>query len=804
MTRTYDDTDALTRLLEEKERDLELAAHIGKSLLEEKRALQERIEALEQDFQASQETVTQLRHDLTKKNSLLSIYMEGEEEGLLGEEAPASLDLLHKKINELENENERLKIESQSWTEDLAVEEERETELINECVRELNEKNRTAAKLQEELAKKTESLLKHQDEITQLLSQQVDLQKKLREYSIENETLRVNLDVMGETQQELTIEISEARDKYNTLLCAFQGAYGAYTKYINPDSLAAELSMSLRTDNSEGYHSDDRAQTASASNPSPRPPSRRPLGSSGANGRRPASGEFDGTSDEGESSFPESYHTDDDSQYSSLSSIGLNPVCGKHPLGLDLNSPMRGTMSHSRSFYELDEDSTSRCRTPDSILSGFNGFSSGSTTSSMRRYRMPDKLDLIKRLEGSRTLHRWRRLATPTPLGLIGLAEETEGIKTRAVPKSLPSLPKDNSPKPPSSLDITSFLEEIDRAEESPQNFPGKSFVDSSCIYTYSNSNVLHPDSTHTTPSLGLTKMAISAGRNRSPVQTTPSVINRSSLLATTTCSVNRGLARILNERGIHAMLPSVLRERSEDDEEKTATSTPAPSPDQTPPGTPPEEDVPDNDELDALMPNLVRENRAKGVVLRAYRVDGKSSPLESAAVRRESLRRSKRGSQELDAQGLVSKLSRLVQWPFQGFVSDGNGNSDRTTDSGVRLTTTVTTTSTLTGEQHHHFGHSDRRQQFYVRYYDKHACHKFVFVVAVVTVGNRDLLDDSDRLRGWSAHHVVTVTNAWFRDRQRSYVNAGDANAPCSNSEPSTADKRRKTTPDRHRKLDA
>ena len=40
MTRTYDDTDALTRLLEEKERDLELAALIGKSLLEEKRALQ--------------------------------------------------------------------------------------------------------------------------------------------------------------------------------------------------------------------------------------------------------------------------------------------------------------------------------------------------------------------------------------------------------------------------------------------------------------------------------------------------------------------------------------------------------------------------------------------------------------------------------------------------------------------------------------------------------------------------------------------------------------------------------------------
>ena len=129
------------------------------------------------------------------------------------------------------------------------------------------------------------------------------------------------------------------------------------------------------------------------------------------------------------------------------------------------------------------------------------------------------------------------------------------------------------------------------------------------------------------------------------------------------------------------------------------ATLTPAPSPDQTPPGTPPNEMVADNDALDALVPDLVRENRAKGVVLRAYRVEGKSSPLEPAAVRRESLRRTKRGSQELDAQGLVSKLSRLVQWPFQGFVSDDNGNNVRTTDCPAQLTSSVTTTSTMTGE---------------------------------------------------------------------------------------------------------
>lgn len=183
-----------------------------------------------------------------------------------------------------------------------------------------------------------------------------------------------------------------------------------------------------------------------------------------------------------------------------------------------------------------------------------------------------DKLEITKRFEGSQALRRWRRLATPTPLGFIGREERTEGVKTRAVPKSPPSVARNELPKPPTSLDITSFLEEIDSVQDSPLNLPGKSFVDSSCIYTYSNSNVLHPDATNTstTSSLARTKMAVSAGMKRSPVQTTPSVINRSSYLATTTCSVNRGLAQMLNERGIHAMLPSVLRERSEGDEEMT------------------------------------------------------------------------------------------------------------------------------------------------------------------------------------------------------------------------------------------
>ncbi|XP_077551498.1 trafficking kinesin-binding protein 1-like isoform X2 [Haemaphysalis longicornis] len=58
MTRTYSDPEALTRLLEEEERDLELAAHIGQGLLRDKRELAGRADALEAELLQAQEALT--------------------------------------------------------------------------------------------------------------------------------------------------------------------------------------------------------------------------------------------------------------------------------------------------------------------------------------------------------------------------------------------------------------------------------------------------------------------------------------------------------------------------------------------------------------------------------------------------------------------------------------------------------------------------------------------------------------------------------------------------------------------------
>ncbi|PIO39680.1 hypothetical protein AB205_0092440, partial [Aquarana catesbeiana] len=80
MTKTYNDIDAVTRLLEEKERDLELAARIGQSLLKKNKTLTERNEYLEEQVEHIREEVSQLRHDLSMKDELLQFYTSAADE----------------------------------------------------------------------------------------------------------------------------------------------------------------------------------------------------------------------------------------------------------------------------------------------------------------------------------------------------------------------------------------------------------------------------------------------------------------------------------------------------------------------------------------------------------------------------------------------------------------------------------------------------------------------------------------------------------------------------------------------------
>ncbi|XP_075937488.1 trafficking kinesin-binding protein 1 isoform X1 [Anarhichas minor] len=229
MTKTYSDIDAVTRLLEEKERDLELAARIGQSLLKKNKALSARNELLEEQVEHMREEVSQLRHDLSMKDELLQFYTSAAEES--EGESPTStpvrpsennvstpisfpLDSLQKKLKDLEDENKSLRTEASHLETETISYEEKELQLVNDCVKELRDANLQMSSLAEELARKTEDASRQQEEITHLLSQIVDLQKKAKMYAVENEELTQHLGAAKDAQRQLTAELQELQDKY--------------------------------------------------------------------------------------------------------------------------------------------------------------------------------------------------------------------------------------------------------------------------------------------------------------------------------------------------------------------------------------------------------------------------------------------------------------------------------------------------------------------------------------------------------------------------------------------------------------
>ncbi|XP_054637499.1 trafficking kinesin-binding protein 1 isoform X3 [Dunckerocampus dactyliophorus] len=229
MTKTYSDIDAVTRLLEEKERDLELAARIGQSLLKKNKALSERNELLEEQVEHIREEVSQLRHDVSMKDELLQFYTSAAEESE-GESTTSTpvrpsennvstppffpLDSLQKRLKDLEEENKCLRSEASHLETETISYEEKEQQLVNDCVKELRDANVQISSLAEELARKSEDASRQQEEITHLLSQIVDLQKKAKMYAVENEELTQHLGAAKDAQRQLTTELRELQDKY--------------------------------------------------------------------------------------------------------------------------------------------------------------------------------------------------------------------------------------------------------------------------------------------------------------------------------------------------------------------------------------------------------------------------------------------------------------------------------------------------------------------------------------------------------------------------------------------------------------
>ncbi|XP_030637282.1 trafficking kinesin-binding protein 1 isoform X3 [Chanos chanos] len=647
MTKTYNDIDAVTRLLEEKERDLELAARIGQSLLKKNKTLSERNEFLEEQVEHIREEVAQLRHDLSMKDELLQFYTSAAEESE-GESTTSTpikrndsalsvptyfpLDSLQKKLKDLEEENIVLRSEACHLETETISYEEKEQQLVNDCVKELRDANLQISSLAEELAKKTEDAARQQEEITHLLSQIVDLQKKAKSYAVENEELTQHLGAAKDAQRQLTAELRELEDKYAECVEMLHEAQEELKNFRNKtmplnttrrfhslglfpmDSLAAEIEGTMRKElqmddpevEEKRLHPKRVFETVRNVNqtvrqrslvPSPMniPGSNQTSALNSARSSRvstPRSSLYGGDGgnvviDNRTGSIILESETSGDSPNNSNRKPGAPGTPGSHDLERALRrlSLRRDNYLSERRFFEEererklhalaekaelygddrrhDGDGGSSSSdgegggplTPaDSIMSlgtlhsGLSGFSF-----TARSY-LPEKLQIVKPLEGSVTLHQWQLLAQPH---LGGILDSRPGVVT----KGFRPLEQEAEAGAEEAYQFT------DPEEDEPVHFPGKCMSHTSSTYTFTTCRILHPtdELTRVTPSLlsgpSLTSCVMTTSSLHSTPISTPCTPRRLSLAesftnlrdSTKTTSTSLGLVRLLQERGISA-----------------------------------------------------------------------------------------------------------------------------------------------------------------------------------------------------------------------------------------------------------
>ncbi|XP_040460664.1 trafficking kinesin-binding protein 2 isoform X3 [Falco naumanni] len=620
--KTYSDADMVKHLLAEKDRDLELAARIGQALLKRNHLLTEQNEALEEQLGQTLDRVNQLQHELSKKDDLLRIVSIASEESETDSSCSTplrfnepfnvshdllQLDVLQDKLRELEEENLALRSKACHLKTETITYEEKEQQLVNDCVKELRQTNAQISRITEELSEKSEELVRYQEEISSLLSQIVDLQHKLKEHVIEKEELKLHLQASKDAQRQLTAELHELQDRNaeclgmlhesqeevkllrsraSSIAClCHRQSCGAFPV----DSLAAEIEGTMRKELSQGDESVlfkqkcqqkrvfdtvkvanvTRGRSSSFPAPLPIPGSNR---SSVVMTAKP----FQSGVYQLESHTQMTQRSSSENNLKGTHNPGQPGTPGDNDLVTALHrlSLRRQNYLSEKQFFEEEwerkmhllaeqKKGTSGCSTPtESCFSlGTNSeFTDLSASSSNLRVLLPEKLQIVKPIEGSQTLFHWQQLARPnlgtildprpgvvtkgfTPLSddtvyhISDLEEddeeESEGGITFQVQKSFLEEKKSTVAKPVAGI----FLPPVTSAAVPvTASNPGKCLSSTNSTFTFTTCRILHPsDVTQVTPRLSIGEF----------------LTNRRD--STTTFSSTSSLAKLLQERGISA-----------------------------------------------------------------------------------------------------------------------------------------------------------------------------------------------------------------------------------------------------------
>ncbi|XP_033877941.3 trafficking kinesin-binding protein 2-like isoform X3 [Acipenser ruthenus] len=691
MTKTYNDIDMVIHLLAERDRDLELAARIGQSLLQRNHVLAERSEVLEEQLAQSFDQVNQLQHELSKKDELLRIVASASEESETDSSCSTplrhnesftmaqglnQLEALQSKLRDMEEENLALRSKACHLKMETITSEEKEQQLVSDCVQELGESNSHMVRLTEELSQKNEDLVRHQEEIANLLSQIVDLQHRVKELAIEKEELKIHLQASKVAQRQLTAELHDLQDlnaeclgmlhesqeenkelRSKTMATTSMRRHQSYGIFPM-DSLAAEIEGTMRRELSveeeTSFHDQrnkqkrvfDAVKTINEMVRSHSPMTLRPLpipGSNQTNVIMMAQPFLSGD----KSSTEQATHSPRDGHR-----LGQPSSPGSSDLGAALHRLSLRRQNYLCEQQFLEEEQERKLQALAEEDGEGSGCSTGtnrsdytdiSGTSSSFRSFLPDKLQIVKPIEGSLTLHHWQQLAQPH---LATILDRRPGVVTKGFKPLLEDrvyhisdLEEDEEQRAKREEDeeeeegitfqvqYTSTPEDKKRApqeEESPPNIflpksqilsttapssaynPGKCLSSTHSTYTFTNCRILHPsDIIQVTHSSMYAPLPL-GDSTPSSMRTSPSTPVTSCHMSlgeafthrrnsTTTLSTTSGLAKLLQEHGISAQVysspvsetPSPIRSPRKAASLPAPPSTPPNSPSHSPCGSP-------------------------------------------------------------------------------------------------------------------------------------------------------------------------------------------------------------------------
>ncbi|CAG7727502.1 unnamed protein product [Allacma fusca] len=402
MTKTFADVDALQRLLEEKEKDLELAARIGQQLLEQNGKLEDRVNVLEVENRETHEQLTQLKHDLFFKTQLLELYnndcCNSEESSKAGTPVGSVATVLERRVAALEEENQCLRTEACRIAEDVEKTEAEEKYLVEDAIKRLAEVNSNATRMSDDLKKKTEETIRQNEELLILMDETKALQEVNRELLEDNASLTKTVETLQTCQTELTTELADLKDNYVEIVAILKETQEQLREAQKQrdsgvdvvsvfDSLAYEIESSVAR-------------------------------------QRRTSDYFRRTFDTVRCAHNKlnDANLSSSALMSSVSSLGYQSLQGSSCLSSLESSQDVSNLSLMNPCQSLtisgSDLGSSICPSPN-----------GSTPASDKfGWKMPEKLQIVKPLEGSATLQIWSSLATPN---LGNLLDRRPGVQTR-------------------------------------------------------------------------------------------------------------------------------------------------------------------------------------------------------------------------------------------------------------------------------------------------------------------------------------------------------------------------------------